>query len=116
VPSIDGTQGAQAMRVVILQDQDFYAGVVEIDAVHDQFGPVIRPPGVIGFQGLINDIREIPPYGVVHAYFSNSTYRGKIGFHNIVLVSQPTLPCFNGTTNLKPDVTLIPAPPLEVSP
>src|SRR5205085_1941278 len=116
IPSIDKTKNAQALHMIILQDSDFYTNIVEIDAIHDQFSPIIRPPGIIGFDRLINDIKLIPPYSVVHAYFGNSTYHNKIDFHNIMLITQPTLPCFDQTNTLKPDITLIPAPPLEISP
>ena len=52
----------------------------------------------------------------MHLYTLNNTYRGVVGFHPIVLVTDATLPCFGQTRNLKPDATLIPASNEELSP
>lgn len=115
VPLVDGSDGAPTARVVILQDQPAYATGINRDSVVG-FGSFISVgPALFLFGGIQNDI-VTTPLGPRHRITLNGTYRGLPFFHDIVLVTTATLPCFPQTATLKPDGTLLSSPPMEVNP
>ena len=117
-----GPLGPQVARAVILGDRFQYAAAIQVDRVTGFFGTVGQSPGLAGWFTVLNATVTNSSGGLSILTTCNSItcgnrpYRGKIGYHEFVLVSEKTAPCLGLTVDKKPDATNFIAPPAEVNP